>query len=258
MSRYFLEVAYKGTKYSGFQVQPGTVTIQSEVKKAMDVLLRQDIQLTGSSRTDAGVHALQNFFHFDSDVPPYGREGISTAEQFVYKMNGILPEDIAVARLIPVADDAHCRFDAVSRYYKYYLYAKKDPFLKDRAFYFPYRLDVDALRAAAALFPGYEDYTAFSKRKSQVKTFHCKLVRSEWVREGDCLVYHVEGNRFLRGMVRALTATMLQVARGRLSLDDVRAMLGNEQGARAVFTAPACGLFLARVTFPDDIYHYRP
>lgn len=263
MPRYFLEVSYKGTLFSGFQSQHNANTIQAEVEKAMNILHQPQpaagsealaLTLTGSSRTDAGVHALQNFFHFDSTIPVDQWRGINTGNQFVYKMNAILPADIVVKKLHPVAIEAHCRFDAVSREYCYYIYDHKDPFLKDKAFYFPYKLDIDKMKQAAALLKNYTDFTTFSKRNTQVKTFICQVQESEWIVKGDCLVYHVRANRFLRGMVRALTATMLKVGRNKLSLADFQAIIESKDCTRASFAVPPHGLFLMSVQYPESCF----
>jgi tRNA pseudouridine38-40 synthase len=239
--RYFLEVSYKGTSYSGFQSQENANTIQAEMEKAFDILQRDTVKMTGSSRTDAGVHALQNFFHFDynGEINPH----------FIYKMNAILPGDIVVKQLKVVGDEAHCRFDAVGREYKYFIYRHKDPFLKDRAFFFPYKLDTDKMREAAAMVKEYRDFTSFSKRNTQVKTFMCRIEESDWVWEDDCLVYHVRADRFLRGMVRALTATMLKIGRGKMSLDEFRGIIEAKDCTRASFAVPAHGLFLVAVRY---------
>lgn len=246
MSRFFLEVSYRGTDYSGFQVQHNANSIQAEIERAFSILQKESVTLTASSRTDAGVHALQNFFHFDfsGNIHP----------QFVYKINAILPVDIVVRRVLPVPDDAHCRFDAVSREYEYHIYRKKDPFLRDRAFYFPYSLDQALLDEAAGLLMEYEDFTSFSKRNTQVRTFHCRLDRSEWHWEGSELVYRVKGNRFLRGMVRALTATMLKIGRGAMTIPEFRAVIDAKDCTRASFAVPAHGLFLAAVNFPEGYF----
>lgn len=241
MARYFLEVAYRGTAYSGFQSQENANTIQQEVEQAFRTLQRNAVVLTGSSRTDAGVHALQNFFHFDFESPLH--------PQFVYKINAILPSDIVVRSVKQVADDAHCRFDASSRVYEYFIYRSKDPFLEDRAWYFPYTLNMEALQEAAALLMRHHDFTSFSKRNTQVKTFECSIMESSWRQQQDCLVYRVRANRFLRGMVRALVATMLQVGRGTLSLEDFRAVIDAKDCTRASFAAPAHGLFLVEVCY---------
>lgn len=241
MARYFLEVAYRGTAYSGFQSQENANTIQQEVEQAFRTLQRNAVVLTGSSRTDAGVHAMQNFFHFDFESPLH--------PQFVYKINAILPSDIVVRSVQQVADDAHCRFDASSRVYEYFIYRSKDPFLEDRAWYFPYTLNREALQEAAALLMRYHDFTSFSKRNTQVKTFECSIMESSWRQQQDCLVYRVRANRFLRGMVRALVATMLQVGRGTLSLEDFTAVIDAKDCTRTSFAAPAHGLFLVEVCY---------
>lgn len=241
--RYFLEVSYKGTAYSGFQSQQNTgLTIQSEIEKAFLVLQKEAVTLVGSSRTDAGVHALQNFFHFDFEGTIH--------PQFIYKINAILPDDIVIRKVTPVTAEAHARFDAISRRYKYFVYRRKDPFLKDRAFYFPYKLDIGKMQVAATILKEYKDFTSFSKRNTQVKTFQCTILESEWVWEDDCLVYHVKANRFLRGMVRALTATMLQVGRGKLTLDGFRQVIEARDCTKASFAVPAHGLFLIEVEYP--------
>jgi tRNA pseudouridine38-40 synthase len=246
MSRYFIELSYKGTRYSGFQTQENAVTIQSEVEKAFAVLHRTPVFLTGSSRTDAGVHALQNYFHFDytSGIHP----------QFVYKMNAILPPDIVIKRLQLMGEEAHSRFDAEGRVYNYFIYRSKDPFLEDRAFYFPYQISLERMQAAAGILKEYEDFTSFSKRNTQVKTFQCRIEQSEWVLQGDCLVYQVKANRFLRGMVRALTATMLKVGRGKISLDEFRSIIEAKDCTKASFAVPAHGLFLIRVCYPEGYF----
>jgi tRNA pseudouridine38-40 synthase len=244
--RYFLEVSYRGTRYSGFQSQKNANTIQAEIQKAFKILLKKEIELTSSSRTDAGVHAFQNYFHFDIEtgLPP----------QLLYNLNAILPGDIAAKELIKVKDDAHCRFDAISREYKYYIYQKKNPFLTDRAFYFPYTLDLESMHAGATIVKEYSDFTAFSKRNTQVKSFVCDIKESKWVIEGECLIYQVKANRFLRGMVRALTATMLKLGRDKISIADFRDIIEKKDCTLANFAVPAHGLFLIDVSFPKNYF----
>ena len=246
MSRYFLEVSYKGTYYSGFQTQENANTVQAEVEKAFKVLQREPVVMTGSSRTDTGVHALQNYFHFDfeSELHP----------QFVYKVNAILPSDIVIKGVRQVPAEAHCRFDAVNREYRYYIYRHKDPFLEDRAYYFPFKLDVEKVKEAAGVIQEYTDFTSFSKRNTQVKTFECIISRSEWKWEDGCLVYNVVGNRFLRGMVRALTATMLQVGRGKMDIGGFRKIIEAKDCTKASFAVPAHGLFLVSVGYEGVSY----
>jgi tRNA pseudouridine38-40 synthase len=241
--RYFIEVAYNGAAYSGFQIQENAHSVQAEVEKAFSIIHRKPVELTGSSRTDAGVHALQNFFHFDyeDEVNP----------RAIYKMNAILPADLVVKNIYAMPQEAHSRFDALGREYKYFIYHDKNPFLHDRAFYFPYTIDVEQLRIAAHVLKEYTDYTSFSKRNTQVKTFNCNISVSEWIEENGCLVYHVKGNRFLRGMVRALTATMLRVGRGKYSIDDFRKIIEARDCTKADFSVPPHGLFLVNVQYPE-------
>ena len=255
MSRYFLEVSYKGTNYSGFQLQQNTgKTIQAAVEKAFLILQKDQVSLTSSSRTDAGVHALQNFFHFDTILPLHLWRRIEDEAQFIYKMNAILPGDIVLRKLVSVKDNAHCRFDAISREYRYFIYRQKDPFLGDRAFYFPYKLDIDKLNEAAVIIKRHNDFTSFSKRNTQVKTFICDIMESGWVWEGGCLVYYVKANRFLRGMVRALAATMLKVGRGKMTLTEFKEVIEAKDCTKASFSVPAVGLFLVSVNYPVDYF----
>lgn len=250
MARYFLEVAYKGTAYSGFQSQENANTIQAEIEKAFETLQRDKITMTGSSRTDAGVHALQNFFHFDSLLPIQLGNGVEGEAHFAYRMNAILPHDIVIKSIKAVTDDTHCRFDAISRKYNYYIYRDKDPFLKETAFFFPYKLHVEKMQQAAAIVMEYSDFTSFSKRNTQVKTFICQITESKWIQNNNCLVYNVKANRFLRGMVRALTATMLKVGRGKISLDKFRSIIEAKDCTKASFSVPAHGLFLMEIEYP--------
>ena len=243
LQRYFIEVLYKGTRYSGFQTQANANTVQAETEKAFAILQKQEIVLTGSSRTDTHVHAKQNFFHFDF-------EGIIHS-QFLYKINAILPRDIVIRNIYPVHKEAHCRFDAISRTYHYYIYQKKNPFLEDRAYYFPYSIDLAKMEEAAIVLKEYTDFTAFSKRNTQVKTFLCAILESDWLKEEGQLVYRVTSNRFLRGMVRGFTGTMLQIGRGKLTIGDFRNIIESKDNRTADFAVPGYGLFLTQVEFPS-------
>jgi len=188
MQRYFLEVSYYGAAYSGFQVQENANSVQEEVEKAIRILQKKQVILTGSSRTDTGVHALQNYFHFDYDG--------EINKHFLYKLNAILPRDIVLQKLSLVAADAHCLFDAISRSYKYFVYRHKNPFVQDRAYYYPYKLDLSILQEAASIIKEYSDFTSFAKRNTQVKTFECRIHESVWLEENDCLVYSVKQTVF--------------------------------------------------------------
>ncbi len=245
MARYFLEVAYLGTRYSGFQIQENANTVQYEVERALYVYFKQKIALTGSSRTDAGVHALQNYFHFDT--------GLLIADSQLYNINALLPDDIVARKFYQVKDEAHCRFQASSREYRYFLYRQKDPFLRDRAWFYPYQLNRSLLDQAADLLKECRDFSSFAKRNSQVKTFLCNIQASYWYKEEDRLVYYVKGNRFLRGMVRGMVGTMLKVGRGFVTLDEFKKIIEGRDNTRADFTTPAHGLFLVAVVYPEGV-----
>ena len=246
MARYFIEVAYKGLAYAGFQVQENANTIQAEVEKALNTYFRKSILLTGSSRTDAGVHAFQNFFHFDADLQIDDGKTVKA----IYHLNAILPLDIVVKNIKEVGDTAHCRFDAISRSYCYSIYNHKNPFLFDNAYYYPYPLNIDLLQKAAALLLTHTEYQSFAKKNIQVFTYNCIISESNWVLKEDVLLYNVTGNRFLRGMVRGLVGTMLLVGKGKYTLGNFSDILNNNNSNRTDFSAPAKGLILKEVKYP--------
>lgn len=246
MNRYFAEVCYRGTQYAGFQIQQNAVTIQSELERAMKVVLRTELRLTGSSRTDSGVHARQNYFHFDweGELP----EGVA------YNLNAVLPADIAVSALRRVQPGGHCRYDALARRYRYTVYGRKDPFLSDRAYYFPYRLDIEQMQQAAVRIMDHTDFRSFSKRRSQVKTFICTIQESRWERMDGSLIYEVKANRFLRGMVRGLVGTMLRVGRGKIDMDAFGEIIRRGDPAAVDFSVPGAGLCLEEVVFAPGYF----
>jgi tRNA pseudouridine38-40 synthase len=250
MPRYFLELSYKGAAYAGFQIQENAGSIQEEVEKALRIFYRHDFSLTGSSRTDTGVNARSNYFHFDWEA--------AFKQESIYNLNALLPADIALKRVVRVKPDAHARFDAISREYRYSIYRFKDAFLNDRAYYYPYAMDLQALKEAAAVIPLYTDFTSFSKRNSQVKTYTCQVFVSEWYEEGDCLVYRVKANRFLRGMVRGLVGTMLHVGRGKKTVEELKAVIEAGNNELADFAVPGHGLFLERVEYDWHKILYDP
>lgn len=245
MSRYFIEVAYNGAKYSGFQIQPNAPSIQAEIERALKILFKQIFSLSCSSRTDAGVHAISNYFHFDAKGLPHKEQLIKS----IYNLNAILPNDIVVRNIFQVAETAHSRFDALSRSYQYSVYQLKDPFISDKAYYFPYNLDVEKLQLAATILKEYQDFTSFSKKNTQVKTFNCTIIKSEWSFQNNTTIYNVEANRFLRGMVRGLVGTMLKVGTGRTSIEAFRNIIESKDCSLADFSVPAHGLFLLRVLY---------
>jgi tRNA pseudouridine38-40 synthase len=232
MLRYFIEVAYKGTRYAGFQIQQNANSIQAEIEKALKIFFKEDISLTCSSRTDA------------ASLP--SPEILSNV---TYNLNAILPDDIVVKRIYQVAENAHSRFDARSRSYKYAVYQYKDPFVADRAYYYPYTLNLHKLQVAADVLKEYQDFTSFSKKNTQVKTFNCTIIKSEWIVEDNLTVYNVEANRFLRGMVRGLVGTMLKVGTGKISIPDFRSIIECKDCTKADFSVPPQGLFLLNVRY---------
>ncbi len=246
MSRYFIEISYKGTQYAGFQIQQNAITIQAEVERVLQIFFRKKLVLTGSSRTDAGVHALQNFFHFDTE------DNIQPGS--IYNLNALLPPDIAVLKIRPMHPNAHCRFDALSRQYRYTVYSQKHPFLTDTAYFFPFSIDIDKMKEAAVIVKQYQDFGAFAKRNSQVKTFRCQILECKWELEGDKKMFVVKANRFLRGMVRGLTGTMLQVGRNRISIDAFREIIESGDSSRADFSVPGHGLCLEEVAFAEHYF----
>jgi tRNA pseudouridine38-40 synthase len=245
MQRYFIEVAYKGTAYAGFQIQENANTIQAEIEKALQVFYKQKVDLTGSSRTDAGVHAKQNFFHFDIDI------FLSAIPKALYHLNAILPRDILVKNIFPVKEDAHCRFDALSRSYEYAITNVKNPFVLESAYYYPYTLDIKVLNDCAAMLLEYTNFESFAKKNTQVYTHECSITKSEWSMQNDLLLYNVTGNRFLRGMVRGLVGTMLLVGREKYSVDEFRKIIESNSSKKTDFSAPAHGLILKEVHFSD-------
>lgn len=246
MSRYFLEVAYKGTNYSGVQIQHNANSIQAELEKALQIFLKKTFRLTCASRTDAGVHALQNFFHFDTEK--------LSVNDLLYSLNAILPHDIVIKNIASVKQDAHCRFDAIEREYNYFIYQNKDPFLQDRAYYFPYKLDIQKLQEAAKELLNYQDFTSFSKKNTQVRNFLCTIYKSEWVKQNESIMYRVVANRFLRGMVRGLVGTMVKIGTGKIFLSEFRTIIENRKSSMADFSAPSQGLFLTSITYESDIF----
>ena len=241
MPRYFIEVAYKGTAYAGFQVQQNANTIQAEIEKALQIFHRKTFELTGSSRTDAGVHAKQNYFHVDNDI--------ADTQKSLYHVNAILPRDIVVKNITKVADDAHCRFDATARSYEYCITTEKNPFLLEQAYHYPFALDIAAMNECAAMLLTYTNFESFAKKNTQVFTHECTISKSKWTAENYILKYNVTGNRFLRGMVRGLVGTMLLVGRGKYSVADFRQIIESHNASKTDFSAPAHGLTLLQVAY---------
>jgi tRNA pseudouridine38-40 synthase len=249
--RYFIELAYNGTNYHGWQIQPNAVTVQELLNKALSTILRQPIETTGCGRTDTGVHATQFYAHV-TPQPPEGGANILTPPigGWGAKLNAILPHDIAIKRIIPVHDEAHARFDATLRSYEYHLHFQKDPFKHGFSWLQRDVPDVALMNQAAAILMEYTDFSCFSKSNTQVFTNNCKISRAEWVKQGDGMVFHISADRFLRNMVRAIVGTLLMVGRKEIEPEAVRAIIESKNRSNAGTSVPACGLYLTEVKYP--------
>ena len=242
--RYFITLSYDGTRFHGWQVQPNGISVQGELQRALGLLLRQEVSVTGAGRTDTGVHASMMVAHFDLDKP------VDDPAQLTYKLNRLLPQDIAVQRVEPVADDMHARFSATSRTYYYYIHTVKSPFLRHYSCELHYPLDFARMNEAAALLVQYDDFGAFCKSHADVKTTLCRVTRAEWVPVGDGQWrFEITANRFLRNMVRAVVGTLVDVGRGRLSLDGFRQVIEGRRRTEAGESMPGNALFLTHITY---------
>ena len=246
-TRYFMEIQYHGANYHGWQVQKNATTVQEVINEALSKTLAAPINCVGSGRTDTGVHAIQQFAHFDCDVPV-------NANHLVYRLNSFLPPDISVKRIFPVQKEAHARFDAEKRAYRYYIHSHKDPFKKETSYYFPHTLNIQWMNEAARQLVGVQDFESFSRVKTDVNHFMCEVFQANWEIVENGLVFHVSADRFLRGMVRALVGTLLDIGQCKLSVEDMTFILGQKNRQKAGRAVPACGLFLTEVKYPSTIY----
>lgn len=248
MNRYFIYLSYNGKPFCGWQIQPNGITVQQRIEEALSTILRRPMSIVGAGRTDAGVHAQLMVAHFDSEEP------ISDLPFLADKLNRLLPKDIAIDRIVPVAPDAHARFDATSRTYKYYLTAKKNPFNYDWVYRYIGKLDYDLMNEACRVLFEYTDFTSFSKLHTDVKTNNCRIMEAGWKQEGDVWVFTIRADRFLRNMVRAIVGTLLEVGRGKLSLSGFREVIEAKDRGRAGTSAPGHALYLVDVTYPEKIF----
>lgn len=249
--RYFITFSYDGTNYHGWQIQPNGVSVQEKLQGALSTLLREEIVVTGAGRTDAGVHAKMMVAHFEMAEGRWQKEdGSFDDKDLVYKLNRLLPQDIAVQKVEPVSDDMHARFSATSRTYHYYIHTKKDPFLRAYSCELHYSLDFEKMNEAGRILTTYEDFGAFCKAHSDVKTTLCKVTRAEWIQTGETTWYfEITANRFLRNMVRAVVGTMVDVGRGKLSLEDFCKVIEGKKRSDAGESMPGNALFLEEVKY---------
>ncbi len=249
--RYFIELSYKGTEFIGWQKQVRGRSVQQTLEESLSTILRQPIEIVGSSRTDAGVHASQQFAHFDFE------KAISDPDKVVYRLNSLLPADLAVRSLFLVGDDIHARFAATHRRYEYRIIRQKNPFLSSEAYVFRPDLDIQKMNAAAALLLQHDDFESFSKVHNDVKTFICKISRAEWLQKDEVLVFNIQSNRFLRGMVRGLVGTLLEVGTSKRTVADFEAIIKAKNRQAAGPQAPAQGLFLVEVGYELSVVGSR-
>lgn len=245
LSRYFLKLAYDGTDYCGWQIQPEVSTVQETLEKALKILAPDIHGVVGCGRTDTGVHAKEYFAHFDSEV--------ALSDQFIYKINRILPLSISVFELIPVSDTDHARFSATARGYSYYIHFDKDPFNNLFSVFHRAGLDIDKMNEACKFLLGQQDFTSFSKGKTQTKTNLCDIAYAEWKPTENGMVFEIKANRFLRNMVRAIVGTMFLVGEGVIEPNKIADIVAAKDRSRAGKSAHPQGLFLDRIDYP--IFH---
>ena len=249
--RFFIRFAYDGTAFHGSQRQPNGITVQETIEQALAMIFREEVPLTFAGRTDAGVHAREMYAHFDIGEEPMSREG----ERLVFRLNGILPDSIAIFDIYPVTDDAHARFDAVRRTYEYHIVDHKDPFLHDLATRVRPGLDFNAMNEAAKYLIGKQDFASFCRSNTDVKTTICDLTYAQWeVKENGHAVFTITADRFLRNMVRAVVGTLFEVGRGKMTTEQFAQVIIQHTRSAAGDSAPAEGLYLTKIIYPEDIW----
>jgi len=245
--RYFFEVTYDGSSYNGWQNQANALGVQQVIEDTLSKLLRDKISIVGSGRTDTGVHCVQQFFHADI------RTEIKRHD-FLQRLNSFLPKDIAIRNLLPVKSDAHARYDGRERAYEYHITTRKNPLLVGRAFYFFKKCDISLMNEAAELLVGEHDFTSFSKVKTDVNHFVCTIKIAHWRKKDDLLIFNISANRFLRGMVRAIVGTLLDVGTQKISIKEFQSIIKSKDRKKAGMNVPPEGLYLTEVKYPKNIF----
>jgi tRNA pseudouridine38-40 synthase len=248
--RYFLKLSYLGSRYHGWQSQDNAGTVQTLLNGALSVILKTEIKVTGAGRTDAGVHAREFFAHFDLSFALDEQK----RKKLLFNLNGFLPPDIGIQAVIPVREDLHARFSAVSRTYHYIISVIKDPFMQGFAWFYPHALDLERMNRAAAQLLYVTDFASFAKNSPDTKTTLCHVTAAGWKKKGDLLVFTITADRFLRNMVRAIVGTMVDIGRGKTSLDDLIRIVVAKDRSVAGFSVPACGLYLVSVRYPGGAF----
>ena len=242
-------MAYNGSRYHGYQIQPHSESVQATVEQCLSLKLGQPVDITGCGRTDTGVHARNYYAHFDVE------NEIADPEALAHQMNAFLPDDIVIYRIWQVVPDMHARFDAVSRTYHYYITRTKNPFHINDAYFLYGDLDIAKMQEAADILFEYEDFTSFSKLHTQVKTNNCKIMEARWFEQDGLLVFRIKADRFLRNMVRAIVGTLLEIGKGRMTLAEFRAVIERKDRCEAGTSVPAHALFLEEVEYCKDASH---
>jgi tRNA pseudouridine38-40 synthase len=250
LNRYFIRLAFNGTAYHGWQIQKNASSVQQSLTNVLALLLHEPIELTGAGRTDAGVHAWDYYAHFDLE----NQLDEKRRSNLVFKLNGFLQEDIVINDILPVIPGANARFSAKSRTYRYVISTCKNPFLTGYAYYLYGKLNLDLMNKGAAILLETKDFTSFSKVNTDTKTNICTVTYARWEREGDELVFTIRANRFLRNMVRAIVGTLLELGRERITLEDFKQIIASKNRSDAGGSVPACGLFLANIEYPEEIF----
>ncbi len=250
MKRYFVEIQYDGTNYSGWQIQPNAKTVQETIAHWFGTILKKPIEIVGCGRTDTGVHASFYIFHFDV-------EDIQNVDKFLFVINKALPSDISILKLYEVAKTSHARFDAHLRSYDYYLTTKKNAFQNKKSAFYPYnKLDIQVLNQAAQIILDYKEFETFCKANNASKTVICDVSYSQWELIGvENYKYTIHANRFLRGMVRLIVGMCINVASQKLTLDEVRKALNLQTRLNPSWSAPAEGLYLSQVKYPVEVFN---
>ena len=244
--RYFIELSYNGKAYHGWQSQPNAISVQEVLEKALFTLLREPIDIVGAGRTDAGVHAKQMFAHFDTDVA-------FLPEELTYKLNSFLPKCIAIHAIFEVPNNAHARFDAISRSYSYKISLTKNVFDYNYSYNFKLPLDIEVMNKACKVLFEYEDFKCFSRSNTDVKTYNCDIMKAEWVNENEMLIFYITANRFLRNMVRAIVGTMINIGLGKISIEQFHEILKSKDRKKAGASVPGHALYLTNIEYPNYI-----
>ncbi|MCD4773833.1 MAG: tRNA pseudouridine(38-40) synthase TruA [Bacteroidales bacterium] len=252
-NRYFIKLAYKGTNYHGWQLQDNTPTVQLAINNALSTILRKEVNITGCGRTDTGVHASNFYAHFDLEK----KINTDDLKKLTYKLNNFLSKDIVIFEIFAVHPEAHARFDANSRTYQYFISKRKNPFTHDISYYLFGNIDIELMNKGAKILFDYSDFTSFSKSNTQVKTNICKIIKAEWSKKEDQIIFTISADRFLRNMVRAIVGTLINLGLNKINLDDIKEIIESKNRSNAGYSVPAKGLFLTEVKYPEEIIKSR-